>query len=633
MSAIFGIFNLDGQPVDPQNLNRMKQAMAYWGPDGSGIWSEGPIGLGHLLRHNTPESLYESLPRRDESGTLILTAGARLDNREELFRALNVDPNEQARMTDSALILNAYQKWGTDCPAHLLGDWAFALWDARLRRLFIARDHYGVTGLYYYRDHRRFLFASSLKGLLALPDLPCPLNPAFLAQRGGGFRCDASTPYEGIRLLTPAQAMTVTVDKADLWHYWHPQNVPDIRFGSDQDYLDAFMDVYSEAVRCRLRSHRPIGVMLSGGLDSGSISILAARELAQRGQRLFAFSSIPAYDTTETTTKNRCGDERPYIEATCRFADNIDLTYIKAEKITPLAAFDRALAIHDRPHGNANYNWILKLLETAQRPQIGTMLDGWGGNFTISWTGNREKYLLTLLKAGEWGTFVREVKAWRNLHHVSLWRAVASQVVKPFVPPIWHKRIQHFRRSGHRRLINKAAIQSIVQNHQVMKIDDEATNSLNPGLYHYFRNGHTAMSFELAATFGLEIRQPAMDKRVIEFCLGIPQDQHTRHGQERLLIRHGMCGLMPESVLWYKRRGIQSADIGQRIRANRAEIETALQKLESSALAQHYLDLPYMAELFQKTLQDKLDPTILTPANRLLRGLIIGLFLQRFEND
>lgn len=226
---------------------------------------------------------------------------------------------------------------------------------------------------------------------------------------------------------------------------------------------------------------------------------------------------------------------------------------------------------------------------------------------------------------------MREVKVWRNVHQASLWRAVASQVVKPFIPPIWLERYQRFRAPSRRSLINKSALQSIVQNHQVMKNDDEATNSLNPGLYHYFRNGQTALSFELAATFGLEIRQPAMDKRVIEFCLGIPQDQHTRHGQERLLIRHAMRGLMPESVLWYKERGIQSADIGQRIRANRAEIETALQKLESSALAQYYLDLPYMADLFQ-SVQDKLDVTTRATASRLLRGLIIGLFLQRFED-
>ena len=296
-----------------------------------------------------------------------------------------------------------------------------------------------------------------------------------------------------------------------------------------------------------------------------------------------------------------------------------------------MAALERGLAIHDRPPGGANGIWALELMESAQQQQIGTMLDGWGGNLTISWTGNRNQYLLTLLKAGQWGTFLREVKAWQTLHHASLRRVLASQVVMPFVPPIWLERIQRFRNPNRRSLINKSALQSIVQNHQLMRIDTEATNSLNKGLYAYFRNGHSALSCETGAMFGLEIREPAMDKRVIEFCLGIPQEQHTRHGQERLLIRHAMRGLMPESVLWYKERGIQSADIGQRIRANLAEIEIALQKLESSALAQHYLDLPYMAELFQ-TVQDKLDVTTRATANRLLRGLAIGLFLQRFED-
>jgi asparagine synthase (glutamine-hydrolysing) len=154
MSAIFGIFNLDGKPVKLENLERMQQAMAYWGPDGSGVWCEGPVGLGHLMLHNTPESLYETLPLQSETGELILTAGARLDNRDELFRVLKVSPSERASLPDSALILRAYQKWGADCPTHLLGDWAFALWDARHRRLFIARDHYGNTGLYYHQNSR-----------------------------------------------------------------------------------------------------------------------------------------------------------------------------------------------------------------------------------------------------------------------------------------------------------------------------------------------------------------------------------------------------------------------------------------------------------------------------------------------
>ncbi len=182
MSAIFGVFNLDGKPVSPDTLQAMQQAMAYWGPDGDGLLCEGGVGLGHLLLHNTPESLYESLPSKHQDTGLLITASARLDNREELCRALAVPHPVRPTLPDSTLILKAYEKWGDECPDRLLGDWAFAIWDPRQQRLFLARDHHGNTGLYYYANARCFAFASSLKGLLALPDVPHRPNALRIAQ-------------------------------------------------------------------------------------------------------------------------------------------------------------------------------------------------------------------------------------------------------------------------------------------------------------------------------------------------------------------------------------------------------------------------------------------------------------------
>jgi asparagine synthase (glutamine-hydrolysing) len=629
ISAIFGIFNLNGKPVDPGNLKRMQQAMDYWGPDGSGTWCEGPVGLGHLMLHNTQESLHETLPLRSESGDLVLTAGARLDNREALFRALQVPASEQALMPDSALILKACQKWGTECPAHLLGDWAFALWDIRRRQLFLARDHFGVSGLYYLQYGYIFVFASSLKGILALPEAPRILNPA--AMQGAGFKGDAATPYRGVYRLPPAQALRVTAKDTKLWHYWQLKDIPDVRFNSDQDYLDAFLEIYTEAVRCRLRSHRPIGLMLSGGLDSGSIAVLASREFAGRGRRLAAYSAIPLYDITRTTPKNRCGDESLYIEATCKSAHNIDLTYVKAEDITPLVAVEAALDIHELPQGNANYTWIIDILAKAQQKNIGVMLDGWGGNFTVSWTGNHEKYLSGLMKKGRWNAYIQEVNACRKANHIPVWRAFMSSVAKPFIRPVWQEQFRRFC-NRNRKLIRKDLIRSMRKNDPVMTIDYEATNALNPGLFHYFRNGHTARSFELAAAFGMESRQPAMDKRLIEFCLGIPQYQYIRNGQNKMLIRRAMAGMMPESVLWNDRRGKQSADIGQRIRASRSEVEMALQKLRSSKLASHYLKTVKLDDAFRILRENVDSTTTIKVSSRLLRGLSIGIFLHRFED-
>jgi asparagine synthase (glutamine-hydrolysing) len=119
MSAVCGIFNLDGRPVVQEIMGGMLTAMNYWGPDGSGIWRDvvgGFVALGHLMLHSTPESVGDTLPRTNTSGNLVLTSHARIDNRDELFRRLNVSPSERAKMPDSTLILMAYQKWGQECP-------------------------------------------------------------------------------------------------------------------------------------------------------------------------------------------------------------------------------------------------------------------------------------------------------------------------------------------------------------------------------------------------------------------------------------------------------------------------------------------------------------------------------------
>ena len=211
MSAIFGIFHRDGKPLDPLDLERMKAPMAYWGPDGSGLWHQGPVGLGHLMLHNTPESVGDKLPRTNREGNLVLTAHARIDNRGELFGALDITGPDRVSMPDSELIMLAYEKWGEDCVHHLLGDWCFAVWDVRERRLFVARDHHGNTGLYYHFSPGRFVFSSCVKGVLAVMPEPLRMNELRVAQilvswPGAGDE----TCYQGISRLPPSHRLTVT---------------------------------------------------------------------------------------------------------------------------------------------------------------------------------------------------------------------------------------------------------------------------------------------------------------------------------------------------------------------------------------------------------------------------------------
>ncbi len=632
MSAIFGIINLDNQPVNPNNLKLMLKSVVCCVPDASGTWIEGPVGLGHFMLFNTPESLHEVLPFQSKLGGLVLTADSRLDNRDELFSKLRIPHPERSLMPDSILILKAYERWGTEAPNHLLGDWAFCLWDAKRRQLFVARDHCGMAGLYYYRDDHLFAFASTLNGLFALPSLQLHLNPAAVAQfgPGRGVLGDTSTPYHRIHRLMPGQSMTVSSSKVEIQTYWSPAESPLVRFRSDRDYLNAFREIYSEAVRCRLRSCRPIGVMLSGGLDSGSIAAIAARELARSDKRLVALTSVPQYEHTKAVSANRCGDELSLVDSIARFAGNVDVAYIKAENANPLNSIERVLGILNYPvHGAANLYWMLALLDTARQHNLGVVLDGWGGNFTVSWNGNRSRYLLTLLKSWRWLKYFQELKAWQSAQQATYFKTFKSQVLKPFIPAPWLKQIQR-NRSQRFSVLKKTKADGLSHyRHSFSPFPTEIPLPLR-SINHSLQKGLSSTYSEIYAAYGLNAGQPAMDKRVLEFCLGLPQDQYTRQGRDRLLIKNVMADLMPTSVLWNDRRGKQAADIVQRIRANRNEIEPALHKLQTSPLANQWLDLPKMNCIFE-TLQHKLDPTITDETHILLKGLMIGLFLQRFE--
>ena len=617
MSAIFGVFHLDGRPVEMEDMECVQRSVAARAPGAAWVWRQAQVGLGGLAL---------SYPWPGKNSAVTLTAAARLDNRAELLRIFEIPKAEHAAVPDDGLIGMAYERWGKECPAHLLGDWAFAVWDARLRGLFLARDHFGVSSLFYYRQGRQFAFASSIKRLLAFQGVPSRLNLQSLG--GAGLKTDASTPYQDIWKLTPGQAALITADRFDLWQYWRLQDIPDVRLKSDQEYLDAFLEIYTEAVRCRLRTPHPVGLMLSGGLDSGSIAVLAAQELARQGQTLHAYSAIPFYEVGRETSKKRLGDESPLIEATCRAAGNINLAYIRGENLSLVAAIKLGVEICDLPFVNANINWILDLLSRAQSDHIGVMLDGWGGNFTVSWTGNRVRYLRQLLAGWQWRAYLREVRAWSRVHQTPIWRDLLEQVL----PPVWSEQLLH-RRIDRKYILHPGLHRRLRKEHAERVIDAEASGSLNPGLFHYYRSGQGVLSALLAAAFGIEARQPTLDRRLIEFCLGIPQDQHIREGQERLLLRRAMAGRLPEAVLWPPRRGVQSADLARRLLAGEAEIREALLTLRRSQVVNCCLDLS-RAEAALHLVREQPDSVkAVRAAGMVVKSLATGFFLQRFEAD
>lgn len=623
MSAIFGLVHLDDSPVHAEELAAMQLAMKEWGPDGGGTWREGAAGLGSLILFDTPEAVHEMQPLESPQG-FILTAETRLDNRDDLCSDLGVPYLERPLLPDGSLLLHAYERWGASAPQHLIGDWSFAAWHPAEKRLFLARDHFGNTGLYYYRDHRRFAFASSRKALFAL-GIPRRLNEFYLACVLTSWTAHhgSQTIELDLHRLPPAHRLTLADGRLHMNQYWRLEDTPELRLKSSQEYIEGLLSVYDRAVRDRLRSSKGVAILLSGGLDSGSTTVLAARALRERDRRLRAYTAVPIHDVGYATSEHTLGNEWPLAESTAAAAGNVDLIAVGAEAVTPVQGIRAALAIHVEPsHAAGNAYWIYELLNSARRDGIGALITGQGGNATVSWTGiDRLGTVRWLLGAGSW-------------------KKAAQSLIYPHLPPALIRGLrQALHRGGldwSRSAINTDFARRIGLSSEYIRHSGDVTNVEHwyrplPHRYGVIRPGASpagSIWAENSAAHGLDIRDATFDKRVMEFTISIPDREYTGpDGTDRWVLRAAMRGLMPEDVRLNRRLGMQAADLGQRLIDSAPEVESTLDELERSELVHKYLDLDRMRAAWE-SIKKVIDfETAHATITILTRGTMAGLHL------
>ena len=618
MSGIFGLIKFNQSPVEPEQMANMRNVMAHWGGDQQGIVTEDEVGFGQLTTFNTPESRFQQLPFKGENGQLFTAAG-RIDNRQWLCDRFDIPYPDRPITPDSTLIWKAYQSWGEQAPDHLLGDWAFAVWHPQEKRLFLARDQHGNTALYYTYNQNRLAFASNHKALLAL-GIPQRLNENYLSQLLISWVAyhGSETIYRDIKRLPPAHTVTASRGQVNCKRYWYLEETPLLNLPTFEAYKEGFLEVYTEAVRCRLRSDRPIGSTLSGGLDSGSVTALAARELADQNKRISAFTSIPLFDTTRSVGDNRFGDETAFATATAQAFHNIDHHFIDAADISPLKGIKTMHAIRGEPgHAGGNYYWLVALFEEAQRQGLRVLLTGQGGNGTISWSGAPALHSkLNQLRVDGWKETLKATLPAPLIRTYQLSRQEKISWGNSAIHPAFAQRIDLKRRQ-----IRAESRDRNVPYRWRTPLDQRLAILL-PG-----RSIGGAIWAEIGAYYGIEVRDPTLDKRVMEYCLSVPDrffigpDQ-----QDRWLIREGMKEILPDPVRLNQQRGRQSADIVARVRRSETEIENALQALRGS-LAADYLDLAKMEALFERR-DDSPSPTLAHQTRAvLLKGIDAGLIL------
>lgn len=275
MSGTVGIVHLDGAPVDRSLLERMTASMAFRGPDGRDTWVSESVGLGHARLRTTAVDAVDRQPCGVEDVWVV--ADCRLDGRAEVEAQLQPRHRQPAAdWSDAELIAHAYLQWGTACVGHLLGDFAFAIWDAPRRRLFCARDHLGVKPLYYAHLGDTFLFSNTLDCLRQHPRVSDRLDDGAI----GDFllferSLEASaTAFADLRRLPAAHTLTLSAAVVKVERYWSVPIEGRIRFRDEREYTEQFAHLLGLAVGDRLGS-AAAGMLMSGGVDSTSVATVA----------------------------------------------------------------------------------------------------------------------------------------------------------------------------------------------------------------------------------------------------------------------------------------------------------------------------------------------------------------------
>ncbi len=538
MSAINGIFERHGK-LSVAAFTHSLQTLADYGFE-ENQWIASNVGFGHRKSMSLSED--EVLPLHDKAAQLVVTSDARIDNRAELFETLGIARNERENFPDSRIILRAWQKWAHDCPLYLIGDYAFAIWDEREQTLFCARDHIGAKPFYYNLSPERFVFASDIKAVLAVPEVSNRLDEDFViaSLADKRFYHQDQTYFSAVKRLAPGHSLTVTRERERIEKYWFPENLPKIRFAKDDDYAENARELLTRAVADRLRTQEKIGVHLSGGLDSSAVAVLAARE--RRRENLSApevFSWQPPPDKEKTELAR----EYERIEMICR-QENLTPIYCPINSPDILEVLKKDPTREPVHITLQTENTIQK---AAQERGVRLILSGWSGDEVLSFDGRG--FSAELLLRGHLWKLLREGRK-----QGSALKFIAKELLLLFFQDRneglkkLHFSALKFGRSSPSFL--REELKSQVKFHKIPC----RQSSIRSTLMWLWTRGMLAERMESWAASGanlnLEYAYPLSDRRLMEFVAGLPREQFVRGKWKRWIMRNAMDGILPPEVCW-----------------------------------------------------------------------------------
>jgi asparagine synthase (glutamine-hydrolysing) len=546
MSVQFGRWNLDGKPIDQTYLAKVKPVIAQYGPDDEGTYTISNLSILYHAFHTTKESRRETQPHVSESG-VIITWDGRLDNRAELIRRLPDTLTISA--TDVSIVAAAYEEWGANCFAKLVGDWALSIWDAKSSSLLLAKDPIGTRHLYYSIDNDQVTWSTILDPLVLFAGNSFALCEEYIAGWFSFFPAAHLTPYIGIHAVPPSSSVVIRNGQPTVTKYWDFDRSKQIRYRTDAEYEEHFRAVFGEAVRRRLRSDSPILAELSGGMDSSSIVCMADTLIARGAAETTRLDTISYYDDSEPNW-----NERPYFtkveEKRGRTGIHIDMgsqEHLKFElDIDHFAATPGSGG--GRP-SEASRQIAAGIGSQGNR----VVLSGIGGDEFTGGVPTPTPELQDLLARGHFRTLAHQLKIWA-LNKRKPWFYLLFDATRGFFPPALVG-VPKYKRPA--SWLNPAFVK---RNCAALTGYDDRTKIFGP-LPTFQGNVGTVDALrrqlacsDLSSDLPREKRYPYLDRGLLEFVSAIPREQLVRPGQRRSLMRRALIGIVPDELLNRKRK-------------------------------------------------------------------------------
>jgi asparagine synthase (glutamine-hydrolysing) len=549
MCGLAAMLGLGGRPADAAVLNRMAQSIAHRGPDDSGLYRHDQVGFGFRRLSILDLSPTGHQPMSSDDGQLVIVFNGEIYNYMELREELRAAGYCFRSTSDTEVLLTAYRHWGPECLGRLNGMWAFVIHDRRRGVLFGARDRFGVKPLFVHRGKDCWLLASEIKAILASGLYQRETNWQVAADFLVHGKLDETpaTFYAGIEQVPPGCAFELTLDGS--WRQWAYWSLADHEPDPVPDGEEAVAELLEDAVRIRLRSDVPVGVCLSGGLDSTAIICAMARQRQGGDVGQAAPPPLLAFCYHEPAF-----DERAFIDDTLAQTGAL----LRRTSLTPEAMWEslaEVLRFQDEPiHSGAPIAGF-HLMKLASTNGVKVVLNGQGADETFAGYANYfHDYWYTLLRTGQGARAWHEIRAYATGRGTSAGRLFLTALSRLFHHRL--RRVSPYRRFWRRRRLRQLTQQRWFTPSLLEHLDASDAGTEEPDLNTVLRRSvertplphYLRMEDRNSMAHGVEARLPFMDYRLVSLAFRMPSDRKIDGVWNKALLRSSLRGRIPESV-------------------------------------------------------------------------------------